>query len=191
MSKQWKQKRSAIRHYNQTAETYDTQYKEEQDAKIAAALENLRINNNAIILDAGCGTGLLFSQISKQAKLMVGIDMSESLLKQAKTKAKTKAETFSNVAIIKADADHTPFPANTFTHTFALTLIQNMPNANETLEEIKRITPQNATIIITGLKKHFTLEKFTQLLTNAELEIISLKTYEKMKDYVAICRKHL
>jgi ubiquinone/menaquinone biosynthesis C-methylase UbiE len=187
MPNQWDQKLNSMRHYDQTAKTYDTLYAEEQGTKIAAALENLRINNKAIILDAGCGTGLLFSHIAKQAKLTVGIDTSKSLLRQAKTRAKA----FSNVAIIKADVDHTPFPSHIFTHTFILTLLQNMPNGTDTLEEIKRITPQNAIIIITGLKKHFTSEKLIQLLTNAELEITSLKTFEKMKDYVVICRKHL
>jgi len=65
-----------------------------------------------------------------------------------------------------------------------------MSKPNTTVEEIKRITSQNASIIVTGLKKNFSRESFTQLLENARLEIVNMKTDEKLKDFVAICRKH-
>jgi ubiquinone/menaquinone biosynthesis C-methylase UbiE len=186
MPDQWKQKQSTIRHYDQTAPAYDRQYREEQEAKITATLQNMPLMKDAIVLDTGCGTGLLFSHIAKQAKQIIGIDTSLNLLKQAKTKA--KAKTTKNTHIIQADADHQPFKADTFTHTFAYTLVQNAPDPARTLEELKRTAQPNATIVITGLKKHYTLENFTQLLANARFEIKALKTEEKLKDYVAICQ---
>jgi ubiquinone/menaquinone biosynthesis C-methylase UbiE len=175
-----------MKHYDQTAKVYDKQYEEEQNAKIDAALESLTPTNNAIILDAGCGTGLLFKRVAVHAKLIIGIDTSLKLLKQAKNKIKT----FNNIMLIQADADHMPFPDESFTVTFAFTLLQNMPKPNTTLEEIKRITSQNASTIVTGLKKNFSQESFTQLLENARLEIVNMKTDEKLKDFVAVCRKH-
>jgi ubiquinone/menaquinone biosynthesis C-methylase UbiE len=187
MQKQWKQKRSTIHHYDQTAPTYDSQYKEEQETKIQATLENLNIDHNAVVLDAGCGTGLLFNHITNQARLTVGIDTSLALLKQARTKSKI----YDTTHIIRADADHQPFKTNTFTHTFACTLIQNTPNPTRTLEELRRVTKPNATIIITALKKHFLQKDYIQLLTNAKLEITTLRTDEKLKDYIAICAKRL
>lgn len=160
---------------------------EEQNRKILAALEALPqpVNRNSVILDAGCGTGILFPQIARQAKLIIGIDASPNLLRQAKTKAKT------NIALIEADADSLPLKANSFSHIFAFTLLQNTINPNRTIEEIKRVTRQNATLIITGLKKHFTQTVFTKLLENARLEILALRTDEKLKDFVAVCRKRL
>jgi ubiquinone/menaquinone biosynthesis C-methylase UbiE len=184
MPNQWKQKRSTIRHYDRTARVYDTQYGEEQNTKITAALENLNQIDNTVVLDAGCGTGLLFPHVAKHARLIVGIDTALALLKQAKNKAPA------NTHIIRADADRTPFPDKAFTLAFALTLLQNMPQPKTTLEEIKRVTHQNASIIITGLKKNFTQENFIQLLENAQLEIVSMKTDEKLKDYIAVCHKH-
>lgn len=185
MPSQWKQKRKSIRHYDQTAPTYDSQYQEEQEAKITAAFENLRLDSNAVILDLGCGTGIFFSHVAENAKLIMGIDTSLAFLKQA------RAKTARNAHIIRADADHQPFKADTFSHTFAFTLIQNTPNPLETLEELKRTARLNATIVITGLKKHFTLENFTQLLRKTDLEILSLITDDTLKDYIAICQKHL
>jgi len=187
MPSQWSQKRKTIKHYDQIANGYDGQYHLEQDAKITVALKNLSTVNNAIILDAGCGTGLLFPHIAKKAKLVLGIDTSPKLLKQAKTK--TKAH--NNIAVIRADADHSPFAADTFIHVFAVTLLQNLLNPTKTLEEIKRVTKPNATIVITALKKHWTLEALNKLLEKAEFEILKIKTDENLKDYVAICRKRL
>jgi ubiquinone/menaquinone biosynthesis C-methylase UbiE len=189
MSNRWKQKRSAIKHYNQTAKTYDQQYLEEQSIKIALALEYLTqpIVKNAVILDAGCGTGVLFHYIARKAKQTVGIDISIELL----NKAKTKTKAYPNIALIKADTDFMPFKAKTFTHTFAFTLIQNTPRPQSTIEEIKRVTSRDATLVITGLKKHFTQTAFVKLLENVRLEILTLKADEEVKDFVAVCRKHL
>jgi len=188
MPDQWKQKRSTIRHYDQTTETYDQQYMEEQDLKITAALEFLTqpVDKNALILDAGCGTGILFPHIAKKVKQIVGIDTSTKLLKKAKDN-----KVYCNTALIKADADFLPFKTETFTYTFAFTLLQNTPNPQGTVEETRRVTRRDATLVITGLKKSFTQAAFVKLLEKARLEILALKTDDALKDFVAICRKRL
>jgi len=185
MPDQWTRKRETMKHYDQAADVYDAQYKEEQNAKIAATLTALEKTDMFLVLDAGCGTGLLFDHIADKAKQIVGTDMSKNLLKHAKNNVKVH----DNVHLVQADADHAPFPNKTFTAAFAFTLLQNMPNPETTLNEIKRITQKNAIITVTGLKKQFSLEAFTQLLKNARLEIFALKADEKLKDFVAICRK--
>jgi ubiquinone/menaquinone biosynthesis C-methylase UbiE len=187
MPNEWKQKRDTMDRYERTAKTYDMQYSEEQEAKIEAALEESRIEGKAVILDAGCGTGLLFRHVAKRARLIVGIDTSLNLLRQARTKAKA----YTSAAIVLADADYAPFVAKTFTHAFAVTLLQNTPQPAITLEEIERTTRAKAVVVITGLKKHFTLGDFTLLLTHAQLEITSLRTDDKLKDYVVTCQKRL
>jgi ubiquinone/menaquinone biosynthesis C-methylase UbiE len=189
MSNHWKQKRSAIKHYNQTAKTYNQQYMEEQNIKIAVALEALpqSIDENAVILDAGCGTGIFFRHIARKAKRTVGIDISIKLLK----KAKAITRTYRNIALIRADTDFLPFKAEAFTHACAFTLLQNTPNPKDTLEEIERVTRREATLVITGLKKYFTHTAFVKLLEKAQLDILALKTDNELKDFVAICRKRL
>lgn len=185
MPSQWRQKRSAIRHYDRIAETYDEQYAEEQNLKIITALKALPqpINKNAKILDAGCGTGTLFPHITQYARLIAGIDTSRNLLKKAKKK------THPSVALIRADADTMPFKEGVFTHTFAFTLLQNQPRPEKTLTEIRRVTRKNAILIVTALKKHFTQSDFTHLLENARLDASILKTDNELKDFIAICRK--
>lgn len=180
----WNKKRKVMHHYDNIATVYDTQYAEEQETKIKAVLDEISFQPNNIILDTGCGTGILFKHIKSSTKLLIGLDTSLSLLKRAKTQTKQ----YHNITVIRADADHTPFKNKTFHTILAITLLQNMPNPTATLREIKRISKDNATIAVTALKKSFTKKTFTHLLENAELTICTLKTDNKLKDYTATCK---
>jgi len=179
----WNKKRKVMRRYDYSAFVYDTQYFGEQEAKIKAVLSELELEKGSLILDAGCGTGLLFPYIAEDAELLVGLDFSLNLLKQARKRAKQ----YSNVAILRADADFLPFTDKTFNVVFSITLLQNMPNPLHGLIEIKRVAQSKAAVIATGLRKSFSKEEFAQLLRKARLEISILKTDEQLKGYVAIC----
>ena len=182
---EWNRKRKAMRHYDQLAPVYDIQYAEEQNAKIEVALNNTKFRQNKLVLDLGCGTGFLFEQVAKSTKLLVGIDISSKILQEAKKRAKQ----FPNTAILRADADYTPFQNRTFDYVFAVTLLQNMPNPLKTLQEIKRVSNPQSTIIITGLKKKFSQERFISLLNKSGLNVFTLKTNPQLKGYLAICQK--
>jgi len=174
-----------MRHYDRAAKVYDAQYSEEQEAKINAALKSLKLRDNAIVLDAGCGTGLLFPHIARAVRLVAGLDLSSSIMGEAKKRAKQ----LPNTALLRADADQMPFQDHTFDTVFAITLLQNTPNPHLTLEEIKRVSKSRAVIVATGLKKQFTLRSFTDLLHQARLNIKALETDERLRGYVAVCTK--
>lgn len=175
----WKQKRRVMRRYDLTARLYDMQYAEEQEAKYRIALENLKVEGT--ILDVGCGTGLLFAHVATKAETVVGVDVSKQLLLQARK----RAEKFCSAQLVQADADHLPFNNACFTVVFAFTVLQNMPKPSETLMEIKRTAKRDAFIVITGLKKTFSLEAFGKLLQQAALQVVSLKDDDTLKCYVA------
>jgi len=176
-----------MRHYDQLAAVYDAQYYEEQEAKIKAALVEFNLTKENLILDAGCGTGLLFSHTAEKGKLIVGVDISACILKEAKK----RVEEYSNTAIVRADTDHMPFSNETFDVVFAITLLQNTPKPHQTLHEMKRVTKQNALIVVTGLRKAFSRKEFARLLRQVELKIKVLRLDENLKEYVAVCRKTL
>jgi ubiquinone/menaquinone biosynthesis C-methylase UbiE len=181
---EWNKKRSVAHRYNLTAHMYDMQYAEEQAAKIEATLQALKIQKHSLILDAGCGTGLLFSYVADKAETIVGLDISKKILFQAKKRAKD----FRNIHLILADADNMPLKENTFNHVFAITLIQNMPNPAKTLNEIRRVTKKDAVVVITGMKKVFTTEKLKKLLRDVDFDVVALKS-EGLKCHVAVCIK--
>jgi ubiquinone/menaquinone biosynthesis C-methylase UbiE len=181
--REWKEKRSNMRHYDRQAIIYDVQYVEEQDTKIVDILNSLKLESNEFVLDLGCGTGFLFRHISKQAEFLVGLDLSEKALQEAKKRTKN----MTNVALILADADNTPFPDRTFDKVFVITLLQNMPHPKKTLFEMKRVSKAQATFAITGFKKTFTQESFIALLENAQLKVVTMNADQRLKGHVAVC----
>ena len=178
----WSQKLTTMRRYDLTAEMYERRYGEEQAAKYKAALEHLNVAHKSRVLDVGCGTGLLFSHVAAEAQTVVGVDISRVLLQQAKE----HAQDFRNVHLVQADADHLPFRDALFSTIFAFTVLQNMPKPLKTLSEIKRNAEQSGSVVVTGLKKAFSLEAFEDLLQNAGLQVVHLEDTEAVKCYVAV-----
>ena len=182
---EWNKKRDVMQRYDLTAHIYDRRYADEQTAKIEAAVKSINVEKHSLVLDAGCGTGLLFNHVANKAETLVGLDTSRKILFQAKGRAKR----FLNVQLICADAENMPLKEGVFDYVFAVTLIQNTPNPVKALNEIKRVAKREALVIVTGLKKKFTLETFKELLREADLRVITLKD-ENLKCHVAVCRFH-
>lgn len=180
----WQKKRRIMRRYDITAEIYEQRYAEEQTAKIEAALKHLQIKNNDQILDCGCGTGILFDYLAEKTELIVGIDISKKTLVQAIRHVQSKK--LLNINLIQADIDNMPFEDGVFSKVFSLTVLQNSPQYDNTLAEMKRIGMTKATFAVTGLKKIFSKHLFQKLLKNSQLKIVAFEE-EDLKCYVAIC----
>jgi demethylmenaquinone methyltransferase/2-methoxy-6-polyprenyl-1,4-benzoquinol methylase len=180
---EWNKKREVMRRYDHSALVYDIQYGEEQEAKIKAALNCFKLEKNSLVLDVGCGTGLLFPYITRNTNLLVGLDFSRSILKQAKKRCREHP----SVALLRADADFLPFRNQTFNAVFAITLLQNMPNPLQALNEIKRVAKSQAVVIATGLRKEFSKDEFMRLLKKARLRILVMKADKQLRGYVVVC----
>jgi ubiquinone/menaquinone biosynthesis C-methylase UbiE len=179
----WEKKRDIIQRYDVTAQIYDRRYAEEQTAKINAAFKHLMVEAD-LVLDVGCGTGILFSYVATKATTIVGLDISWKTLLLAKKRAKN----YGNVHLMRADADNMPLRGKVFDIVFAMTVIQNTPNPDETLNEIASVAKADAVIVATGMKKIFTEKAFESLLTHAGLSISALED-EDLKCHVAVCTK--
>lgn len=182
--KEWKEKLATIHHYDRQAAIYDVQYSGEQKSKIEDILKNIELNTNEQILDLGCGTGFLFQYIPQKVEFFVGVDISLNALKEAKKRIKNMF----NIALIRADADNTPFSDSTFDKIFAITVLQNMPKPVKTISEMIRVGKQEAIFAVTGLKKKYTQKSFVKTLEKAKLKVVSLNSSQQLKGYVALCR---
>jgi len=159
-------------------------YAEEQEAKFIAAFKHLNMNKQGTVLDVGCGTGLLFHHVADRAKILVGVDISKETLR----KAKENARQFSTVSLVLADADNLPLVESVFTHVFAFTLVQNVPNPAATIKEMKRASNTDGVIVVSALKKVFSTNGFEKLLTDASLKVDAFEEKD-LKCYVAVCMK--
>lgn len=182
----WRHKIKIMNLYDLTAHMYDMRYAEEQVAKIKEAMKRVNVNGTSVVLDLGCGTGLLFDYVAEKVAMIVGVDISRGLM----VKAKARASKLGNVHLILADADYMPFSNGIFSHIFAFTVLQNMPNPKHTLKEVNRVAAENASIIVTGLKKKFPIHVFLKLLEKAGLKAINIiGDREDLKCHLAICMK--
>jgi len=176
----WDQKLNQRSLYNQTAHIYDLRYHDEQQSKIKYILANLDADLHGLVLDLGCGTGLLLQELPIVGEI-IGLDLSRCMLKKARNHGKG----FERIHFILGDADNIPVRDRYFDTIFGITLLQNMPDPNITIQEIKRVAKTTALIIVTGLKMHFTNESFTKLFQTAELKIKWLKTNHNQKYHIA------
>jgi len=179
----WSKKRKVMRSYDSTARIYDARYGDEQEAKYRVALENVKPKGT--VLDVGCGSGLFFSHIVDEAEAMVGVDSSQELLLEARKRALG----LQNVHLVKADADHLPFSEDFFDVVFAFTVLQNMPKPVETLKELGRVAKPGAPVVVTGLRKVFSISALCDMIGNAGLHIVSIVDDALLKCYLVFTLK--
>ncbi len=172
-----------MRRYDSTAEMYDERYKEEQEPKYRVALESVTVEGR-VVLDVGCGTGLLFDHTAPRTAMLVGIDIARKPLHLARKRARRAG----NLFLVQADADYLPFKPGLFEAIFAFTMLQNMPKPSESLLEIKRVARRDASILVTGLKKVFSLKAFKEMLKDAGLPPVCIVNDGFLKCYVAVSR---
>ncbi len=177
----WKDKRKIMHRYDVTAKMYNERYEKEQKAKYHKALENVN-DAGSVLLDVGCGSGLLFSEVAAHADLVVGVDISRKLL----LKAKAQARDLPNAFVLQADADNLPFRQVFFGVVFAFTVLQNKPKPAETLKELKRVVSTCGMVVVTGLKKSFSLNIFMDLLDESGLRLVSFVDDASINCYIAV-----
>lgn len=181
----WPKKRRLMKRYDLTASMYDLRYADEQKAKIEAALDSLKEKWFGLVLDVGCGTGILFDYVTDRPKMIVGLDLSKKTLLEAK--ARMFKKNMNNAYLVQADADNMPFGDGVFNQVLAVTVLQNAPNPDTMLIEIRRVAKDKAIFVLTGLKSIFSKRRFEQVLKKAGLKLEKLKE-DDLKCYVIICR---
>lgn len=155
---------------------YDMRYTEEQEAKYQLILDELPETN--LILDNGCGTGLLFPLIESN---LVGLDLSSALLDKAKERA---GET---QFLVQGDSEYLPFRDNVFYAVVSVTVIQNLSNPERMPAESARVTRVDSTVIISSLKRVYEkTEDITRIVENEYLRLDRVFTDENINDWITV-----
>ncbi len=134
-----------VRDYNGTAHLYNERYREEQEIKMAFLLRKLRPKEGDVLVDVGCGTGLLFDYVN--CRLMVGVDVSINMLKEAKKRTKE------NVELILGDAEYLPIRDGVADLILSITVLQLVRNQEVGVCEILRCLRKGGSFGIAILKK--------------------------------------
>jgi ubiquinone/menaquinone biosynthesis C-methylase UbiE len=164
--------------YNITAGIYEARYSEEQETKIGFLLTRLRPEEEALVLDVGCGTGMLLERL-KGGRNCVGIDPSISMLLEARRKG-CRAE------LILADADHIPVRSGVSDYVFSVSVLQLLEDPAKGAREMLRVLKRGGWVGISALLKSFTGESLKAAFGIADGEAYDSET---VKDAFLIAQK--
>jgi ubiquinone/menaquinone biosynthesis C-methylase UbiE len=156
---------------------YDVRYTEEQRLKYEAVVSELEIRPDAVVLDDGCGTGLLFDHVTAY---IVGLDVSIKLLSKAVDRA---SET---VHLVNGDSESLPFRPRVFDSVISFTVLQNASSMGHMLYEMNAVRRKGGVIVVSMLKKASSKQEFIELFIKSNLKIKKVFDSENINDWIII-----
>jgi len=179
--------------YNRTSFFYDKRYKDIQYEKYAQIIQVDDLANK-MILDAGCGTGIILNYIQEKFDSIsgtnfhyIGVDISIEMLNQFSHKMenlrKKKLSYSKYFNILLADLENLPFRNKWFNLLLSMTSYQNLPRIKEGIKESLRILRENAMIIISILKKNLDAEELIKFLKK-HIEINTIQDKDRIEDII-------
>lgn len=125
--------------YDSTRRFYETGYGGLRERELL-----MLFSRGKRVLVAACGTGRLLPFLSKRGFEVIGIDMSRSML----SIAKTKADVYDAVSLVKCDAEFLPFRGGVFDEVICSRAFKLFPNPSGALKDWSRILSKGGRILI-------------------------------------------
>jgi demethylmenaquinone methyltransferase/2-methoxy-6-polyprenyl-1,4-benzoquinol methylase len=177
-------------YYDGIAKGYDELHKVEQENKLAIIIPKLNeklqqmireSKDELICIDIGSGTGFSLDILEAETKQKwIGVEPSVGMTKQYKGKQQ----------LLVARGESLPFPDAYADACVSITAIQNFDDIAKGIEEMSRVTKENAPIIVSCLKKSPKLGLVSQILADT---FIVEELIEEEKDIIFVCqnKKHI
>ena len=179
-------KKIIIEKYNSTSSFYDDRYRKIQNEKFELHFKKTDINCKTL-LDAGCGTGLLFEYISSlkfnnlgRTLRYIGIDISGKMLKMFYNKTK-RIKNKVNTNLILGDIENLPFRKDKFNLISSITSLQNLHDLKKGLKEIIRVGKENTALKLSILRKQLRSEEVITYLNSHTINL-RIENLEEVED---------
>lgn len=135
------------------------------------------------ILEVGVGTGISLTKYPRTVGV-VGIDLSEDMLKKAQERVERYALT--NVELLLANAEEMSFQRNHFDKVIIMYVLSVTPNPEILLEKALDVCKEGGEVIIVN---HFSEKKLFKKLSSSELSRrierrLGFRVYFPMKKYI-------
>jgi len=114
-----------------------------RDDVYVAAVQDL-FNVGGTLLDVGCGAGSISLPLSTQFRVH-SLDFSRSMLDRVRVRAK---ESGREISAVHADSGQIPFKDHVFDGTLCKFALWPVPDPEETMREMVRVTKKDGTIVI-------------------------------------------
>jgi ubiquinone/menaquinone biosynthesis C-methylase UbiE/DNA-binding transcriptional ArsR family regulator len=121
------------------------------DRVTSLAIEKL-LPRNLVLADIGCGTGTLSFELARFAKKVIGIDLSQEMLRRARNLAKERQ--VPNVEFRRGDALKVPLESHSVDAAFCVMVLHFLPDPQAAVAELCRITRAVGTVVVVDLVRH-------------------------------------
>jgi len=104
-----------------------------------------------MILDAGCGAGIVTCEVAKRGHQVIGIDYSYDMIEKANSICNTDGNL--GVKFSQVDVESLPFKDSSFDTIVCLGVITYLESVEKTLREFSRILRPGGVLILSSLNK--------------------------------------
>ena len=105
------------------------------------------------VLEVGCGSGAFTTFVARAVGIkgeVYALDIQPGMLMQLKEKlSRPENRDIRNTTLIEGDANKLPFDDNLFDLVYAITVLQEIPDKNKVLKEIKRVLKPGGILAVT------------------------------------------
>ncbi len=146
-----------------------------------AVFDLLGVVSGDHILDAGCGTGVFTTDLVASGAKVVGLDISQPMLKAAVRKMQGPSFT-----AIKGDMRKLPFKDEVFTKTVSITALEFVEDAQSAIQELFRVTRPGGRVLVATLNSLSSwAERRNAKTLRGERHILEHAYYRSPEDLVA------
>ena len=121
------------------------------DRLTSLAIETL-LPRDLTVADIGCGTGSLTFELARFARKVIAIDLSNEMLRRARTMA--KARNLHNIEFRRGDAVRLPLPAHKVDAAFCVMVLHFLLDPERAISELCRIVRPGGAVILVDLVEH-------------------------------------
>jgi ubiquinone/menaquinone biosynthesis C-methylase UbiE len=105
------------------------------------------------VLEVGCGSGAFTTFIARavgERGKVYALDIEPKMLKQLENKlARTENKDIKNVKLVQSSAYELPFEDNSFDLVYMITVLQEIPDRNRALQQVKRVLKPGGILAVT------------------------------------------
>jgi 2-polyprenyl-3-methyl-5-hydroxy-6-metoxy-1,4-benzoquinol methylase len=134
---EWQKYSTYVAEIQLTPEAYTYPFNIERIRTISIMISS--VGNGLMVLDVGCGDGIMSSQFSKMGNYVTSVDLPTI----------TKAAHHRRVSwVVAGDAEQLAFASNTFDIVVASEMVEHLWNPSNFLDEVHRVLKPNGHLII-------------------------------------------
>jgi|SRR3989344_5771419 len=125
------------------------QYKlaEWQKSYLRRFFENVEVNKKTIVLDIGCGSGYMTIELARRGATVIACDLTVAQLHKLQNEIQ-KFNLNNRLFLICCSAESLPFKSAIADVVIENAILEHLPHERKAIKEIKRVSKENATIMV-------------------------------------------